>query len=248
MDNIDATSYKNLLEKIAETYLVPGPAQRVDALLRTHIRDRILPWVQGPEILEMGAAELMWTGEIISHFGHSSIVDGATALLENARAVHGDKVTCYESFFEEFTLPGHVRFQTVLATHVMEHVYEPVKVLTRSREWLAPGGRMIVVVPNATSLHRRIGVKMGVLQSVYDFSERDHILGHQRVYDLETLQAHALEAGYRIVHTQGFFLKIVSNAQMADFSDALIRALFSTADELPAEMSSDIGLVLEAAG
>jgi len=245
MSTPDAISYKARLENMAGRYLEPDPGQRVDALLRAHIRDRILQWVRGPEILEMGAAELMWTSEIIAQFGHSAIVDGASKLLENAKAVYQDKVTCYESFFEEFMPPGGFRFQTVIATHVLEHVYEPVKVLARSREWLAPGGRMILIVPNATSLHRRIGVKMGTLKTVYDFSERDYQLGHQRVYDLEMLNAHAIEAGYRIVHKQGFLLKILPVSKMVDFPEPLVKALFDIADELPAEMSADIGLVLE---
>jgi 2-polyprenyl-3-methyl-5-hydroxy-6-metoxy-1,4-benzoquinol methylase len=239
------SNYKRRIEETAEPYLAPDPGQKVDALLRSHIRDRVMRWVVGPEVLEMGAGELMWTQEIVEKLGHSSIVDGSASLLENATATYGDKVTCYESFFEDFTPPGGRRFQTVVATHVLEHVCTPVQVLKRSHDWLAEGGRMILVVPNATSLHRRLGVKMGALKTVYDFSERDYRLGHQRVYDLETLKADALAAGYKIIHIQGFFLKILPVAMMADFSEALVKALFEVGDEIPPEMSSDIGLVLE---
>lgn len=236
-------TYKQRLEEIAEKHLSPDPGQNVDVLLRAHIRDRIMSWVAGPEILEMGAGEVMWTGDIVGRFGHSSIVDGSRKLLDNATATFGDRVTCYESFFEDFTPPR--RFQTVVATHVLEHVHDPVRVLKQAHHWLAPGGRILVVVPNATSLHRRIGVLMGALKSVYDFSDRDLVIGHQRVYDLPRLRDDALQAGFRIVHTWGFFLKMLPVASMTGFSPALIRALFDVADELPAEMAADIGLVLE---
>jgi SAM-dependent methyltransferase len=233
------------LDEIADTYLVPDAGQQVDTMVRGHIRDRIMRWVRGPEILEMGSGEGPWTGEIVERFGHSSVVDGSGKLLQSVRDVYGDKVRCYESYFENFVPPGGLRFQTVIATHVLEHVQDPVQVLRQSRQWLAPGGRIIAVVPNATSLHRRLGVKMGLLKTVYDFSERDLVLGHHRVYDLEQFKSDASSAGFRIVHIQGFFLKILPVSRMVDFPESLMKGLFDLADELPPEMSADIGLVLE---
>jgi 2-polyprenyl-3-methyl-5-hydroxy-6-metoxy-1,4-benzoquinol methylase len=245
MGPLDA-AHKQRLDKFGDTYLVSDPGQRVDFMVGREIRDRVMPWVRGPEVLEMGAGDGRWTVEIIGRFGHSSVVDGSRKLLQNLKTAHGDKVACHESFFEDFLPPNGARFDTVVATHILEHVHEPVAVLQRSRQWLAPGGRMILVVPNATSLHRRLGVKMGHLKTVYDFSERDYALGHQRIYDMETLKSHALASGYKIVHARGFQLKILPFAMMADFPEPLFKALFDMGDELPPEMTSDIGLVLEA--
>jgi SAM-dependent methyltransferase len=233
------------LDEIAETYLVPDAGQQVDTMVRGHIRDRIMRWVRGPEILEMGSGAGPWTSEIVERFGHSSIVDGSARLLEDVKAIYGDKVNCYESLFESFVAPDGIRFQTIVATHILEHLRDPVAVLRRCHQWLAPSGRIIAVVPNATSLHRRLGVKMGLLKTVYDFSERDYVLGHQRVYDLEQLKSDALAAGYRIVHVQGFLLKILPVAMMATLPESLMKGLFDLGDELPPEMSADIGLVLE---
>ena len=113
------SSYKQRIEQSAGTYLASDPGQRVDTMLRCHIRDRIMPWVKGPEVLEMGAAEMTWTKEIVERFGHSTIVDGSGALLRNARSVYGDKVACHESLFEEFIPPDGRHFHTVIATHVL---------------------------------------------------------------------------------------------------------------------------------
>src|SRR5262249_62266640 len=44
------------------------------------------------------------------------------------------------------------RFDVVSAFHVLEHVPEPVAVLRRLLQWLAPGGILIVEVPNAGGL------------------------------------------------------------------------------------------------
>ena len=233
------------LDLIANTYLAADPAQEVDTRVRAYIRDRIMGWVRGPNVLEMGSGAGPWTGEIVEKFGHSYIVDGSGKLLQSVKSTYGDRVDCYESLFEEFQPPRGIRFETIIATHVLEHLNDPVAVLRKSREWLAPGGRIIVVTPNATSLHRRLGVKMGLLKTVYDFSERDHALGHRRVYNLEKLSADALAGGFKVVHTQGFQIKILPFSMMAGFSEPLMKGLFDLADDLPPEMSADIGLVLE---
>jgi SAM-dependent methyltransferase len=48
------------------------------------------------------------------------------------------------------------RFDLVTAFHVLEHVPDPVRVLRRMLEWLAPGGLLVIEVPNAGGLGARL--------------------------------------------------------------------------------------------
>jgi len=50
--------------------------------------------------------------------------------------------------------PG--RFDVVTAFHVVEHVPDPIAVAGRMLEWLAPGGLLIIEVPNAGGLGARL--------------------------------------------------------------------------------------------
>lgn len=50
--------------------------------------------------------------------------------------------------------PG--RFDLVTAFHVLEHVPDPIAMLRRMLDWLAPGGIVIVEVPNAGGLGARL--------------------------------------------------------------------------------------------
>lgn len=243
MPSTPDTAYKYRLESIADKHLSPDAGQAVDVHLREHIRNRILSWIRGPEILETGAGEGTWTSEIIESFGHTSIVDGSARLLAAAARKYGERVTCYESFFEEFKPP--VLFNTVVATYILEHVHDPVRVLVQARSWLVRGGRVVILVPNATSLHRRLGVLMGDLPNVYAFSPRDYEVGHQRVYDIATLTNDVRKAGYRIVEQRGFLLKILSVGMMSTWPDKLIKACVDLGDELPIEMTADIAMLIE---
>jgi 2-polyprenyl-3-methyl-5-hydroxy-6-metoxy-1,4-benzoquinol methylase len=51
--------------------------------------------------------------------------------------------------------PGSV--QVVSLWHVLEHLEDPAGVLDRIRSWLAPGGTLLVGVPNLDSLQARLG-------------------------------------------------------------------------------------------
>jgi SAM-dependent methyltransferase len=123
---------------------------------------------------------------------------------------------------------------TIVASHFLEHVDEPVDLLRRFARWLAPGGRALLVVPNAGSLHRQIGRRMGLLRELTDLNDGDLRLGHKRVYTRAVLDAHLAASGLAVVHVAGATLKALSNAQLA----ALPRAYL---DACIAMNGSDVG-------
>jgi SAM-dependent methyltransferase len=114
--------------------------------------------------------------------------------------------------FEEFDPGGPV--DAIEMGFVLEHVDDPDLVLRRYAGFLRPGGVMVVVVPNARSLHRLFGQAAGLLDDVYRLSEHDLALGHKRYYDLESLTRAVSAAGMRVVRTEGVFLKPLSTGQL----------------------------------
>jgi len=244
----DMNDYIEKLERIADVHLVKHPAHIVDSTALAFDREKMLAYVQGPKILELGYGDGDWTKRLIEMFGKSYVVDASDKLLHHAVQMHGNKVNVFKSMFEAFAPPPDLKFNTVVATHVLEHVDDPVTVLTRCREWLAPGGIVIVIVPNATSLHRRLAVMMGIQESVYDFSPRDHEVGHQRVYDLPALRKDVAMAKFEVIFERGLFLKVLPNSMMTDFSPALINALVDISDEMPAEWMANLAMVIRPVG
>lgn len=239
--------YIRKLDAIAEVHIHKHPAHIVDNKALANDREKMIPHIRGPKVLELGCGDGDWTPRMIEIFGHSYVLDASAKLLAHVEAANPGQVTLFNSLFEEFTPPGGIKFNTVVATHVLEHVDDPVRVLRRCREWLTPDGVVLIVVPNATSIHRQLAVMMGIQNTVYDFSPRDHEVGHQRVYDMPTMRADIAAAGFDIVFERGLFLKILPNGMMTGFPDALIKALVDISDDMPSEWMANIAFVVRPA-
>lgn len=235
---------KSNLDLISRIYTEPDASQKVDAIVQRFDMEKLFPAVVGPLVLEMGVGDGVWTEKIVNKFGRTHVVDVSEKLLTLFQTRFGARATGFLSFFEDFTPAEGMRFNTVIASHVLEHVQDPIRVLHQMKSWLAPNGRVIVVVPNAESIHRKLAVRMGLLKAVHELGERDFLVGHRRVYDLTILREHVCDAGFQILEEHGLFLKTLPNAMMKDFSLELLSALSGISDELPASLMANIAMVL----
>jgi SAM-dependent methyltransferase len=192
-------------------------------------------------VLEMGYGTGMMTSELLRRGIPIEVVEGSPKLCGVARARHGgDGLAVHGALFEEF-VPDEP-YDAVLALHIAEHVDDPVSLFRLAHRWLAPGGAIVVIVPNAESLHRRLAVRMGIQERLDDLSPRDHLVGHQRVYDLARLRADLVAAGFTPEEDFGYQLKVVNNAMMAEWPQELIGALIDISGEIPPAMLANIGV------
>jgi SAM-dependent methyltransferase len=86
--------------------------------------------------------------------------------------------------------PGE--FDCVTAFHVLEHVPDPIRAVRRMLEWLAPGGLLVLEVPNAGGLGARL---FGRAWSGLELPR------HLSRFTPETLGATVARAGGRVVWT-----------------------------------------------
>ena len=173
------------------------------------------------------------------------VIEGSKDLCDRSMELFGmyPGFSCFHSYFETFELSQNDRVDVILGNHVLEHVDDPIEVLIKSKSWLKETGCAIFSVPNANSLHRRIGVELKMLNSVYELHEGDKLIGHQRVYDRYSLEHDVKSAGYKIVESGGYDLKLVSQKQMKDWPQELIRAIFKVSRECEPDICSGIYVV-----
>jgi 2-polyprenyl-3-methyl-5-hydroxy-6-metoxy-1,4-benzoquinol methylase len=177
------------------------------------------PHFRGDTCLELGPADGQMTGMLLEAFHRVTSVDGSATFCDRLRerfaGEERHEVAC--ALFEDYE-PAE-RFDVVLGTHILEHLEDPVATLARTRDWLRPDGRVIMLVPNALSIHRVVAVEMGLLSAPDALNDLDRQLGHRRVYTPQLLRSHLEAAGLGVEATGGNFLKPLSNGQIEQWFD-----------------------------
>lgn len=170
------------------------------------------PFFNKGSLLELGSFKGDFTQRLLSRFEDVTCVEASTLAIEEAKRKLTDKVTFVSAHFETVVLPR--RYDNIILTHVLEHVDDPVLVLRRvNSEWLAEGGRLFLVCPNANAPSRQIAVKMGLITHNAAVTPAEAAHGHRRTYSLDTLERDAVAAGLRVRHRSGIFFKALANFQ-----------------------------------
>jgi SAM-dependent methyltransferase len=168
---------------------VPLPARLHDRL--THELDVLLhPFVPGGSLLEVGCGAGKYL-DLMRALGWPRVagVDFSARAVAQARDVLGLEVYCGE--LPEQRFPADT-FDAVSLSHTLEHVADPVGLLSEIRRVLKPGGRLAVVVPNAESLGARVFREYCVLldppRHLVNFTKRSLALAFAHAgLDLERL-------------------------------------------------------------
>ena len=190
----------------------------------------IRAFFRGKKALELGPALGHMTKYLVSDFETLHLVEGSSDLL--TQIPDYDNVVKHHSYFEEFQTD--IKFDTIIMGHVLEHIEKPVEILKYIYKWLSEDGILIISVPNAKSIHRLAAVEMGLLNSEYDLNERDHELGHYRVYDLQSLTKDAITAGFNVKEKGGIFFKPLSNKQIEDnWDEKMIEGFYNLGKRFP---------------
>jgi 2-polyprenyl-3-methyl-5-hydroxy-6-metoxy-1,4-benzoquinol methylase len=236
------------LEEIAKNYHLPGNLP--DMFIEAICQEFEIKWLskhisENDHVLDLGLGD----GLFLKAFGEHSnfrILEGSKSLVEHGQRVASEldyRAQIIHTYFEDYVTED--KFDVIIASHVLEHVSDPRKILNLCKTWLKNDGKLVIIVPNRESLHRRLGVVMGLQQKLDDLSPRDKAVGHLRVYSIEGLTKEIEEAGFRTLESRGFFTKAISNAQMINLAPEVIQGLCELSSNLPAQMGANIGIVCE---
>jgi 2-polyprenyl-3-methyl-5-hydroxy-6-metoxy-1,4-benzoquinol methylase len=237
----------NDLDKIADEYHLNEnniPDIHIENLCQKYFINWLLNKVnKNQTILELGYGDGIVCEALYNNFSQNySLIEGSTKLANKAKLRHKN-LNCHTELFENFSPSS--KFDFVLAAHVLEHLDNPVKLLLEMRDWLTENGRLIIVVPNRNSLHRQLAVLMGLQPELDTLSPRDHLVGHKRVYSLDSLKKDISDAGYKIDVELGFFVKPLPNSMMINFSTDLLWAMNDLSKDIPTNLTANLCLLLK---
>lgn len=234
------------LDKYASQYA--ELEQEWDLVYRLNIEYRIKtfqPYFRPGTALELGTGGGHCTALLAPHFTAMDSVEGSAHLASRLRE-RGlpENLSLHVAYFETFE-PQRA-YDNIFLIQVLEHLADPVAVLSRYREMLCPGGRIFITVPNAQSLHRLAAVEMGLLRTTETLNAVDLRAGHVRVYSPSSLAKDVNDAGFKQIFRGGLFVKPLSNSQIASqWNESMIRAFHEIAMVLP-DHSAEIVCVAEA--
>ncbi len=198
------------------------------------------PYFKKGNVLEVGCADGAMTQYLTQIFNDITVVDPSKKYVRLVLKTY-PFIKGYVSLFEDFKPPE--KYKNIILAHILEHVKNPVLFLKKAKQCLQDNGVILVIVPNANSLHRQAGVLMGLLKKVTDLNESDIEIGHRRVYTIKTLMRDIKKAGLKIKKWGGIFLKPLSNKQIEEsWSDYLINAYYELGKKYP-EIAAELYVV-----
>lgn len=198
MDNLDisAIAYKKENSSFLE-----------NELILTWYPNRIIKRTVSPQsLLELGLGHGFTCKIFNPFFEKHVIIEGSKCVINNFLLENPNpNFEIIESFFENFETEH--RFDVIVLGFILEHVEDPSKILHHYKKFLKPDGQLFVTVPNAKCLNRLFGLELGIIKDIYELNNNDREQGHKRQYCLKTLKEEIQNAGYKIVHEEGIYLK-----------------------------------------
>ncbi|CCE24413.1 class I SAM-dependent methyltransferase [Methylotuvimicrobium alcaliphilum] len=226
---------KNRLDKIAGFYHSSEAAEAVDHF-HLYLRDVTIPEDGGRSALELGCGSGRWTSVLCERYQEVDVVDAAADLVEQVVSAFKGKravIHGHVSLIEDFLKSTSRTWQHVYLTMLLEHVEDPIDILTKARKACDQDGSIFVAVPNASSIHRVIAKRAGLIGDIDELSTSDLKVGHRRVYTLDLLKDHLIEAGFSITEVIPLGLKPITHQQMRALPDSILWALCQSGDLVP---------------
>lgn len=178
-----------------------------DEALRTYA-----PFMAGKHTLELGAGSGLFTQKLLALSDNVDIVEGSSTICEALNATQTPRLTVYDSLFETFT--PEKKYGDVIASFVSEHVINTSVIYDLARKALLPDGHLLLVVPNRQSLSRQLAVAMGLIDDLEALGPSDHMNGHRRTYDLDTLLQEIERNNFAVCQAGGLVLKPFADFQL----------------------------------
>ncbi|MGE0785388.1 MAG: class I SAM-dependent methyltransferase [Sandaracinaceae bacterium] len=138
---------------------------------------------------------------------------------------------------------GQDHADAIVIDGLLHELDDPDGLVRAARSLLAPRGLLHASVPNAFSMHRRLGRAMGLIDDVHRLSARNRHFEQRRVFDLEAFVALFARCGFAIEKTGGHTMMPFASAQMsaieAQLGDEVFQGLTRLGEELP-ELAAEI--------
>jgi len=154
------------------------------------LRRRILAMPENLRLLDLGAAGGHLGRAVRSRCSYVAGVEPDLSLPASARDGYDDwrAVDAFEA--GDWEEP----FDVVVCADVLEHLSSPAAMLARIRDWLRPGGILLVSIPNVANVSIRAALLLGRFEYTHrGILDRTHVSFYTRSTGRRLLESHGFE-------------------------------------------------------
>lgn len=228
------------LETIAGHYDVSKDFDLHNTMLATRI---ILPFCADKTVVEIGCATGEMTAELVKVANELTVIEPSRKycdlVSEKLKKDGNESLRLVNAFLSDFA--EDKKYDVIVLAGLLHHLEAPSDFLMDLKRLLHDESVVLATVPNMTSLHRRIGVRAGLLADMYDTTLRNDLFNQYGRFDLERFEGLFRLNGYNVRESYGYMLKPFNSSQMMSLylAPPIIDALFDLGREFP-ELASQL--------
>ncbi|WP_274309203.1 class I SAM-dependent methyltransferase [Solibacillus daqui] len=225
---------KNVLDSFSKAYEDDFAYALDNELMLNWYPKRIIEKVSGGSLLELGIGHGYTSILFSENFNHHVVVDGSEEIISNFKKNNDvGQIEIIHSYFEDFHTDE--KFDVIVMGFILEHVDNPDLILEKYRHYLKPNGTIYIAVPNSDCLNKRIGLEAGLIDNMKNLTEADLALGHQRIFDVDSLKDLCVKNGFKVNNIEGIFLKPITTQQIKslELSKEILNAMLTVGVNYP---------------
>lgn len=152
------------------------------------------------------------------------VIEPIEVLLERNRVLlqSVDQVKFYVTTIEKFRLDSAEKSCLIIMSSNLHEFIDTGKALKSCYKSLSKNGKILIVVPNQNSLHRILGVRLGLQKKINALTDTEKKMQQYRSYSISSLTEEVVRAGFEVESVETNFIKPLNHAQMKELQDRKI--------------------------
>jgi SAM-dependent methyltransferase len=195
-------------------------------------------------VLEIGCG-LVPLYEYYHAFESLTIVEPSSQFARQAEDAAPAGVKVLNELFNSDHLVPETGFDFIVISSLLHELEDPLALLLTVRGYAKPNTVVHINVPNARSMHRVLALRMGLIESLVEKSDRQLHYQQHHTFDVDSLKGLVTEAGFELLQVETFFIKPFTHIQMQTLMDdglmdeRMLKGLYSLSEDLP-DMGAEI--------
>ena len=238
----------NNIKKYEEFYISDDEGfEKYQVLYRRRMLMDLFKEYHHKNVLEIGCGmEPLFSFLYMTDIEQYVVIEPVKHFCELASGANNhEKVKIINDYMENYVNEENIEYDLIICSSLLHEVNSQDALLEQIKKFCSEKTIVHINVPNANSFHRLLAKEMHLIEDVHDFSQRDNLRQHTKVFDLEQLELALNRSGFEAIKKGSYFVKPFTHDQMmacmneSIITDQMLDGLNAMTKYMP-EYGSDI--------